>query len=127
MSPIIVLLQVLLAAGIVNVWLLRAGRSTAFRPEGAESLADEFRRYGLPSWMFGFVGTLKLGAAILLLVGIARPEFVPVAAWLLAGLMAGAIVSHVRIGDPPLKAAPATAMMALAIVNVAFDDPLFGE
>ena len=45
-------LQLILALGIVNVWLLRSGRATAYRGGNASNLKSEFAAYGLPDWVF---------------------------------------------------------------------------
>ena len=41
-------LQLIVAVGILNVWLLRSGRATPFRGGDARSLREEFAAYGLP-------------------------------------------------------------------------------
>ena len=45
-------LQLVVAVGLLNVWLVRPESATSFRGGRARSLKDEFAEYGLP----GFAG-----------------------------------------------------------------------
>ena len=85
------ILQVIVALGLLNVWLVRARTSTAFRGGSAQSLREEFAAYGLPNWSFYAVGVLKIGSAVLLIVGIWAPELIWPAAVTVAVLMIGAL------------------------------------
>ena len=107
-------LQLALAVGVLNVWLVRRSRATAFRGGAAQSLEAEFAAYGLPSWAFYVVGASKLGIAIALLVGLWVPALVPSAATFLLLLMLGALVMHWKVGDPRTKSMPALLMLALS-------------
>jgi hypothetical protein len=109
-----VALQLIIALGIANVWILRAGRATAYRPEGASSLAEEFARYGLPDWVCRAVGLAKLTLAVALVAGIYFSSLVIPAAILMALLMVAAIIAHIRIRDPWTKAVPASLMLAMS-------------
>ena len=100
-------LQVVIALGLLNVWLVRARSSTSYRGGESKSLREEFAAYGLPPWAFYVVGFLKITAAILLLVGLWRPELAGPAAGVVALLMVGALVMHWRVKDAPLKSLPA--------------------
>jgi uncharacterized membrane protein YphA (DoxX/SURF4 family) len=108
------ILQIVVALGLLNVWLLRAKSATAYRGGDAKSLAEEFEEYGLPPWMFYLVGILKVGSAIALLVGIAVPMLVLPAAGLVVILMIGAVTMHIKVGDPPTKSLPALAMLLMS-------------
>jgi hypothetical protein len=124
MNQISTVVQIIIAAGIVNVWLLRFGKSTPYRPEGANSLKEEFAKYGLPDAVRVAVGGAKLTLAALLVAGIWYPQ---VAAWAGAGmavLMLGAIGFHVRVGDPPVKSLPALLMFVMSAF-VAWANGLF--
>jgi len=70
MDTLRTILQILVGLGILNVWLLRANRSTAYRGGDAKSLREESATYGLPGWFFYLVGTLKITCALCLLAGI---------------------------------------------------------
>ena len=115
MGPLMIVFQVVAALGLLNVWLLRANRSTAYRGGDARNMREEFAAYGLPAWMVDVVGVFKVGAALALIAGIwYRPLVLP-AALLICVLMLGALAMHFRIHDPLRKSAPAAGMLALAI------------
>lgn len=116
MRTIIIIVQIVAALGLLNVWLLRASKRTAYRGGGASSMREEFAAYGLPDWFMYLVGALKIAVAILLLVGIWVPSVVLPTALLLCILMLGALSMHVKIGDPIVKSLPAFGMLALGIV-----------
>ncbi len=118
MGPLIIICQIVAAAGLLNVWLLRANRATEYRGADAKNMREEFAAYGLPAWMVAVVGVLKVGAALALIVGIWYRLLVLPAALLICVLMLGALAMHVRIHDPLRKSAPAAGMLALALVIV---------
>lgn len=108
-------LQLIVGLGLLNVWLVRSKSATAYRGGTATSLREEFAVYGLPSAAFFVVGALKITSAVILIVGVwvsALP--VTIAAGVIAALMVGAILMHVKVGDPVTKALPATAMLAMS-------------
>ena len=106
-------LQVILALGLINVWLLRSGQATSFRGGSSTNLKAEFAAYGLSDAVFYGVGALKLGSAAALLAGLWIPEVALPAASLLAALMLGALAMHLKVKDPLLKSIPALAMLAM--------------
>ena len=44
MTNLAILAQVILALGIMNVWVIRRNRPTPYRPEGARDIEEEFAR-----------------------------------------------------------------------------------
>jgi uncharacterized membrane protein YphA (DoxX/SURF4 family) len=116
MNSLHVVLQVIVAVGLLNVWLLRFNKSTPYRGGSAKNLKDEFKVYGLPEWFMYLVGALKIGAAVALLVGIWVPALVPPAAALVVVLMLGALVMHVKAGDPIMKSMPAGLMLVMGLL-----------
>ena len=116
MGPFLIALQVVAALGLLNVWLVRANRSTAYRGGNATNMREEFAAYGLPPWMVAVVGVLKVGAALALVAGIWYQPVVLPAALLICGLMLGALAMHFRIHDPLRKSAPAAGMLTLALL-----------
>ena len=115
MTIVVDVLLFALAAGIVNVWLIRPHRSTAFRPDGANNIIEEFRAYGLSSWVAYTVGAAKLTLAAMLLVGIVYRAFVVPAAGAMALLMLVAVAAHLKVRDPLVRAAPALSMLLLCV------------
>ena len=117
-KPMIVL-QLILAAGLLNVWLVRYNQKSAYRGGDAGTMRDEFLAYGLPAWSVYVVGALKLSAAFALIVGFWVSALVLPAATLIAVLMIGAILMHAKIRDPLSKYFPA-ALMLLMSASVVF-------
>jgi len=107
-------LQIIVGLGLLNVWLLRRGSSTEYRGGEATSLREEFRVYGLPEIAFYLVGALKIGAGVILVAGVWISLPVRLAAGVVAALMIGALVMHVKVGDPLKKSVPAAVMLLLS-------------
>lgn len=117
--PLIALiLQVILGLGLINVWLVRFKKSTAYRGGSAQTLSDEFAVYGLPKWFMYVVGSLKIIIAVILLVSVVVPSLLGLAVYalgVLVILMIGAVAMHIKVRDPFIKMMPALAMLAMAI------------
>jgi uncharacterized membrane protein YphA (DoxX/SURF4 family) len=115
---LVVVLQLIVGLGLLNVWLVRAGSSTPYRGRNAQTLKEEFEAYGLPPVLFYVVGAMKVGAALVLIADLFTPMPVVVAAGVVAALMVGAIAMHLKVGDPPKRSIPAAAalLMCLAII-----------
>ena len=111
--------QIVIALGIFNVWILRFNKPTAWRGGGAGSMEEEFAVYGLPAWSEGRFGFLKLALAAALIAGVWLPGLTPPAAVGLALLMLGAVVMHVKVRDPVRKSLPAFSLLVLSSI-VAF-------
>ena len=116
MQTVIFILQIIVALGLLNVWLVRFGKSTAFRGGQARSMPEEFAAYGLPAWSTYVVGALKVGAAVSLILGLWLHRIVFPAALLICILMLGALAMHLKIRDPLKKSAPALFILTLSIV-----------
>ena len=108
------ILQVVVALGLLNVWLVRAGSATSYRGGDARSLKEEFAAYGLPDFFFYLVGGLKIGSAVMLIAGIWLSQFVLPAAAIVAVLMVGALVMHLKVKDPAVKSLPAFLMLVMS-------------
>lgn len=115
MDTLRTILQVIVGLGILNVWLIRANLSTAYRGGDARNLKEEFSTYGLPGWFFYLVGALKITCALCLLSGIWFHSLVIPGAVGLAVLMAGAFSMHLKVKDPFRKAWPSLVMLALSV------------
>lgn len=115
MDYLLISLKLIVALGILNVWLLRAGKATAYRGKNAQTLREEFAVYGLPFPVFCLIGFLKVGFALALLgsiwiSGVAKP-----AALGMGTLMLGAFVMHLKVKDPFHKALPSLAVLAMCL------------
>lgn len=115
MEYIRILFQLIVALGILNVWLLRAGRATPYRGNNAKNLREEFAAYGLPPWVYYLIGALKIALALSLLIAIALPVVARPAAIGMGLLMLGAFAMHLKVKDPMSKAVPSLVVLALCI------------
>jgi uncharacterized membrane protein YphA (DoxX/SURF4 family) len=119
METIISIIQVVIALGILNVWILRFGKSSTWRGGEAKNMKEEFQVYGLPSWFVGVVGFLKVLFALMLIVGLWLPTLVQPAAIGIAFLMLCAIIMHIKVKDSINKSLPAFSLLVLSAI-VAF-------
>lgn len=113
MDAVVRLLEVIVALGLLNVWIVRARSTTAYRGGTAQTLREEFSTYGLPAVAFYVVGTLKILAGVTLLASLWLPMPARLAATVVAGLMVGAIAMHIKVKDPVRKSVPAILMLAM--------------
>ena len=119
MNTILILIQLVIALGILNVWILRYAKATPWRGGAAKSMKEEFAVYGLPGWFMALVGVLKVLFALMLIAGIWFPWLIYPSAIGIAVLMVGAILMHIKVKDPLKKSLPAFTMLVLALI-VAF-------
>jgi hypothetical protein len=115
MDKVALAVQMVIALGIFNVWLLRLGQPTSWRGGAARSMKEEFAFYGFPGWFMYLVGSLKLSLATLLIAGVWIPSLTVPAAIAMAVLMLGAIAAHVKVKDPVQKSLPAFCMLLLSV------------
>ena len=108
--------QIVVGCGLLNVWLLRFNKATAYRGGKASSMLEEFAAYGLPAWSCYLVGFLKVASAFALLAGLLYPVLILPAASIVAALMAGAIVMHLKVADPFKKSLPSISLLALSLL-----------
>ena len=111
-------LQLIVALGILNVWLLRSGRATPFRGGDAKSLREEFAAYGLPFWFMCLIGALKVCLALTLITSIWFPRVAQPVAMGMGLLMLGAFVMHLKVKDPIKKSLPSLAVLAMCAAIV---------
>lgn len=113
-----ILLQLIVALGLLNVWLIRFGQKTAYRGGSATSMKEEFAVYGLPPVMLYIVGGLKIAGALMLIAGIWIAPLVIPAAAVIAILMVGALAMHLKVQDPAIKSLPAASVMILSVAII---------
>ena len=119
METVVIVLQVVIALGLLNVWIVRFGKPTAWRGGGAASMREEFSAYGLPPWFMWLVGFLKVTFAVLLIAGIWVPSLARPAAIGVAILMLGAVLMHFNVRDPVKKSVPALTVLVLSLIVAA--------
>ena len=115
MQNLLIVVQLIVSAGLLNVWLLRINKATPYRGRDSKNMKEEFKAYGLPSWFMYLVGFLKLCIALLLILGIWFPVLVRPSAVVLIILMLGALSMHMKVKDPFIKSIPALLMLSLSI------------
>lgn len=118
MENIKLLVQLIIAIGIFNVWLINYSKSSKYRGGNANNMSEEFKTYGFNSWFMKLVGFLKLSMAVLLIAGIWYSDLVDYAAFTIGTLMVGAIFAHAKINDPFIKSVPALIMLILCSILI---------
>ena len=108
------IINIIIAMGILNVWIIRYDLETQWRGGGSKNLMEEFSTYGLPLWFMYFVGFAKISLAILLFLGIWINEFSFWGSIGISILMAGAVLMHIKVQDPLKKSIPAFLMLLLS-------------
>jgi len=112
------IIQIIIAVGIFNVWLLNFKASSKYRGGDSQNMPDEFKAYGFKSWFMKLIGFLKLSLAVLLVVGIWFPILIDISAFMMGCLMIGAIFVHIKINDPIIKSIPAFLMLTLCSILI---------
>lgn len=120
MQLAIQIVQTIIFLGILNVWIIRPKMKTAYRGKGAANLQKEFEAYGLPYPVMLAVGGLKLATAIMLFLGLWFPSFTGPSAIVMASLMFGAIVMHVKVQDSVTRMVPALLMFLMSLFVAIF-------
>jgi hypothetical protein len=115
MEYLLIAFKLIVGLSILNVWLVRSKKSTEWRGGNATNITEEFRAYGLPGWFVPVIGSAKVGLALLLLASIAYTQYESYAAYGIAILMFGAVLMHVKIGDPIKKSFPAFSFLVLSL------------
>ena len=107
----ILILQLLISIGLINVWFFRFNKATEFRGGNAKNMREEFQAYGLPAWSMYLVGAAKVVIAILLIVSIWFKELLVYNLLALAVLMIAAVLMHIKVKDPIKKSYPALSIL----------------
>ncbi|MFB4318796.1 DoxX family protein [Actinomadura sp. 21ATH] len=86
---------------------------------GASPMRHDARRFGFSLAAYRLIGLSEVMAAAGLVLGLAWWPIGAAASLGLVCLMAGAVLAHLRAGDPPGKTAAPTIIAALAIAAAA--------
>lgn len=108
---LIMILQLVISIGLINVWFFRFNKATEFRGGNAKNMKEEFLAYGLPIWSMYLVGGLKVAIAVMLIISIWVEELLVYNLILLAILMIAAVFMHVKVKDPIKKSYPALSIL----------------
>lgn len=115
MDYISILAKVIIFISIINVWFFRFNKKTMYRGGDASSMKEEFAAYGLSESTMYFIGALKVLSALGLIVSIWAPMLTLPSAGLMAILMVGAILMHVKIKDSLKQSMPAVIFLLLSL------------
>ena len=118
MDYISILAKVIIFISIINVWFFRFNKKTIYRGGNASSMKEEFAAYGLSESIMYIIGTLKILSALGLIVSIWVPILSIPSASLMAILMIGAILMHMKIKDSPKQSMPAAIFLLLSIIII---------
>ena len=115
MDFIVIFAKVIIFVAILNVWFFRFNKKTKYRGGDASSMKEEFAAYGLSESTMYIIGALKVLSALGLIVSIWVPMLTLPSAGLMAILMVGAILMHVKIKDSPKQSMPAAIFLLLSL------------
>lgn len=116
MYYVIIVLKLIVAISLLNVWLIQKDKPTKWRGGNAQNIKQEFEVYGLPEWMCYLVGVLKVGGAICLIISIGYEPLTKPSALILAALLTGSILMHFKIKDPLYKSFPALLFLVICLI-----------
>lgn len=98
--------------GVLALAMVGAGGA---KIAGIESQIEEFQRYGYPQWFRLATGGIELLAGVVLVAGLFVTPVLALGGSLLVATMVGAVVTHVRMGDPATDIAPSAILLMLAL------------
>ena len=117
---LIMILQLVIAIGLINVWLLRFNKATEYRGGDAKNMKEEFIAYGLPVWLMYLVGAMKIAIAIMLVLSVWVEQLLLYNLIALATLMIAALMMHVKVKDPIKKSYPALSILFMIALIMYF-------
>ena len=117
---LIMILQLVIAIGLINVWLFRFNKASEYRGGDAKNMKDEYIAYGLPIWLMYFVGAMKVAIAIMLIISLWIEQLLVYNLIALAALMIAAVLMHVKVKDPIKKSYPALSILFMIALIMYF-------
>lgn len=112
------LLSAAVSLVVLNVWFFRFNKSTIYRGGEASNMIEEFAVYGLNETVVYLIGSLKILAALGLLIGFLKDRVIIPSALVMAVLMLGAIYMHFSVGDEGIKFLPAGLMLVFSLTII---------
>lgn len=109
MNMVSIIIQIILALGFLMFGAMKLG---------SKQMVDEFTRYGMPQWFRVITGLLEIAGAALLVAGIWNDSLIAIGGLLLAVIMVGAVITHLRIKDPVSKIGLPIILLILTLVIV---------
>ena len=117
---LILILQLIISIGLINVWFFRFNKATEYRGGNAKNMKEEFQAYGLPPWSMYLVGAAKVFIAVMLIVSIWFKELLVYNLLALAVLMIAAVLMHIKVKDPIKKSYPALSILFMIALILYF-------
>lgn len=108
-------LQAVVSLVVLNVWFFRFNQATIYRGGEASNMIEEFAVYGLSEPFVYLIGSLKVLAALGLLIGFFNKKVIFPSALIMSSLMLGAIFMHYKIADEAIKFLPAGLMFVFSV------------
>ncbi len=96
-------LKIIVLASVLFVWVIRY-----------DNIIEEFKGYGLPSWVRDLTGILKISCVIMMINS--NPLVVLVGSCGIVLLMLAALFTHLRVKNPVSKMLPALSLMVLSFI-----------
>jgi len=118
MSFVIIILKIVVALSILNVWLVQQNKPTKWRGGAAKTIKEEFKVYGLPDWSCYLIGALKVLLAIGLLLSVWFTNIEKEMSIGLALLLTSSVLMHIKIKDPLYKSFPATLFLIMCLLII---------
>ena len=115
MEILAIIIKLVIGLSVLNVWLLRANKTTQWRGANAGSLKEEFKAYGLSEPIMKIVGAVKIVLSLLIIASIFHTPLVLIGATGMAIMMMGAVFMHAKIKDPVNRSLPAFIFLVLSI------------
>jgi len=101
----------------IYVWLLIFQKNNLSDGD-ATNIIEEFMVYGLDKHFLYLIGALKISAATCLLIGLIYKKFIIPSAFVIAVLMLGSVIMHLKVSDQIHKFIPAILMLFCSILIV---------
>jgi len=117
---LLMILQLVIAIGLINVWFFRFNKATDYRGGDAKNMKEEFIAYGLPVWLMYLVGAMKIAIAIMLVLSFWVEQLLLYNLIALASLMIAALMMHVKVKDPIKKSYPALSILFMIALIMYF-------
>lgn len=104
LSPnLIFLVKTLVFSSVIFVWVVRY-----------QNIIEEFKQFSYPSWLRDIVGIIKIALVILLMNS--DNHLVKIGAAGISILMIAALITHLRVKNPPFKMMPSFTLLILNIL-----------
>lgn len=102
-NSLLEVLKIFVLSSILFVWVIRYS-----------NIIEEFKFYNLPNWLRDFVGILKIAFAIMLLND--NVLIVKIGAIGISALMICALLTHLKVKNPPAKMLPSATLLVINMV-----------